>query len=341
MTFFFRPEPAEKRGTLPPGMKIRSPVRGLTPCRGPRSATANLPNPVKLTSPPVREHVGDRVEHRVDRGRRLLLAPDPLVAREHIQELSLRHVDSSSGLGVGGEPNTGPGAKSRACARRVTSATGRLRSTRSAGVAGAGLPRLAARGGPPTSITCAAASNSALPASVVARRSRASARRGSRPGRRACACAGGGAGTRPPRRRSPRRASSRTRCGFGGTSASLAARLAQHGAQVEQHQRREHEALGRPPPRSARRGGRRTPRRRRSRRGRAPPARLGRVGRVEQLARRPPQASGPSPVAASTSPFGIEDRAAAHLGRDLLQIGDGLAADPRGSARLASVIRSK
>ena len=31
LTCFFRPEPAEKRGTLPPGMKIRSPVRGLTP----------------------------------------------------------------------------------------------------------------------------------------------------------------------------------------------------------------------------------------------------------------------------------------------------------------------
>src|SRR4051794_14858594 len=52
LTFFFSPEPAEKRGTLPPGMKIRSPVRGFTPCRGPRSATANLPKPVKLTSPP-------------------------------------------------------------------------------------------------------------------------------------------------------------------------------------------------------------------------------------------------------------------------------------------------
>src|SRR5262249_34213155 len=51
-TFFFRPEPAEKRGTLPPGMKMRSPVRGLPPCRGPRSATPNLPNPVKFTSPP-------------------------------------------------------------------------------------------------------------------------------------------------------------------------------------------------------------------------------------------------------------------------------------------------
>src|SRR5690242_7482353 len=33
-------------------MVIRSPVRGLTPCRGPRSATLNFPKPVKLTSPP-------------------------------------------------------------------------------------------------------------------------------------------------------------------------------------------------------------------------------------------------------------------------------------------------
>jgi hypothetical protein len=52
LTVFFRPDPAEKRGTLLAGMKIRSPVRGFTPWRGPRSATANLPKPVKLTSPP-------------------------------------------------------------------------------------------------------------------------------------------------------------------------------------------------------------------------------------------------------------------------------------------------
>ncbi len=52
LTFFLSPEPAEKRGTFPPGMKIRSPVRGFTPWRGPRSATANLPKPVKFTSPP-------------------------------------------------------------------------------------------------------------------------------------------------------------------------------------------------------------------------------------------------------------------------------------------------
>jgi hypothetical protein len=31
LTFFFRAEPAEKRGTLPPAMVMRSPVRGFTP----------------------------------------------------------------------------------------------------------------------------------------------------------------------------------------------------------------------------------------------------------------------------------------------------------------------
>ena len=53
LTLDFSAEPAEKRGTLPPGIVIRSPVRGLTPWRGPRSATWNLPKPVKLTSPPL------------------------------------------------------------------------------------------------------------------------------------------------------------------------------------------------------------------------------------------------------------------------------------------------
>ena len=41
-----------KRGTFPPLMVIRSRVRGLTPWRSPRSATWNLPKPVKLISPP-------------------------------------------------------------------------------------------------------------------------------------------------------------------------------------------------------------------------------------------------------------------------------------------------
>ncbi len=39
LTLAFSADPAEKRGTLPPGIVIRSPVRGLTPWRGPRSAT--------------------------------------------------------------------------------------------------------------------------------------------------------------------------------------------------------------------------------------------------------------------------------------------------------------
>ena len=39
LTDFFSAEPAEKRGTLPPAMVIRSPVRGFTPWRALRSAT--------------------------------------------------------------------------------------------------------------------------------------------------------------------------------------------------------------------------------------------------------------------------------------------------------------
>lgn len=31
LTFFLRADPAEKRGTLPPAMVMRSPVRGFTP----------------------------------------------------------------------------------------------------------------------------------------------------------------------------------------------------------------------------------------------------------------------------------------------------------------------
>ncbi len=54
LTFDFRPAPAENFGTLPPAIVMRSPVRGLTPCRGPRSATLNLPKPEKLISPPPR-----------------------------------------------------------------------------------------------------------------------------------------------------------------------------------------------------------------------------------------------------------------------------------------------
>jgi hypothetical protein len=47
-----RAEPALNRGTLLAAIWIRSPVCGLTPWRAPRSATVNLPKPVKLTSPP-------------------------------------------------------------------------------------------------------------------------------------------------------------------------------------------------------------------------------------------------------------------------------------------------
>ena len=52
LTAFLRPEPAVKRGTLLAAIVIVSPVRGLRPSRAPRSATWNLPKPVKLTSSP-------------------------------------------------------------------------------------------------------------------------------------------------------------------------------------------------------------------------------------------------------------------------------------------------
>jgi hypothetical protein len=45
----FSPAPAENLGTRPPAIVIRSPVRGLTPWRGLRTATLNFPKPVKLT----------------------------------------------------------------------------------------------------------------------------------------------------------------------------------------------------------------------------------------------------------------------------------------------------
>src|SRR6478609_7516047 len=52
LTRVFNPAPAENLGTRPPAIVIRSPVRGLTPWRGPRTATLNLPKPVKLTESP-------------------------------------------------------------------------------------------------------------------------------------------------------------------------------------------------------------------------------------------------------------------------------------------------
>src|SRR2546423_397964 len=52
LTAFLSAEPALKRGTRLAAIWIRSPVWGFTPWRAPRSATLNLPKPVKLTSPP-------------------------------------------------------------------------------------------------------------------------------------------------------------------------------------------------------------------------------------------------------------------------------------------------
>ena len=86
-----RPAPAENFGTLPPGIVIRSPVRGLTPWRGPRSLTLNLPNPVKLTSSPDFSDVDDVVENRLDGVGGVLLAADALVVGDAVDELCLGH----------------------------------------------------------------------------------------------------------------------------------------------------------------------------------------------------------------------------------------------------------
>jgi hypothetical protein len=52
LTFDFKLAPAENFGTRLAGIVIRSPVRGLTPFRGPRSTTWNFPKPGKFTSSP-------------------------------------------------------------------------------------------------------------------------------------------------------------------------------------------------------------------------------------------------------------------------------------------------
>ena len=93
LTFDLSPAPAENFGDLPPGMVIRSPVRGLTPWRGPRSVTWNLPKPVKLTSSPLAERVGDPVEHRLDGLGRLLLAAH--LAGHPVDEVRLGHLIAS------------------------------------------------------------------------------------------------------------------------------------------------------------------------------------------------------------------------------------------------------
>ena len=92
------PAPAENFGTRPPAIVIRSPVRGLTPWRGPRSATLNLPKPVKLISPPPVSVFGDPVEDGFDGVAGGLLAVE--VAGDAFDELSLGHC-LPPGLGLG------------------------------------------------------------------------------------------------------------------------------------------------------------------------------------------------------------------------------------------------
>ena len=93
LTAFLRPEPAVKRGTLLAEMVIVSPVRGLRPSRAPRSATWNLPNPVKLTSSPEPRAVSIELMHRVDGSAGVLLAEAGLLGNL-VDELVLRHASS-------------------------------------------------------------------------------------------------------------------------------------------------------------------------------------------------------------------------------------------------------
>ena len=113
LTLVFSAEPAEKRGTLPPGIVIRSPVRGLTPWRGPRSATWNLPKPVKLTSPPPLSVsvIASSTASTASLAR--FLAAQPLVACKLVQKLSLCHVEAPPSwvVEIGPQSNSGDGRK--------------------------------------------------------------------------------------------------------------------------------------------------------------------------------------------------------------------------------------
>jgi hypothetical protein len=92
--------PAENLGTRPPAIVIRSPVRGFTPWRGPRSATLNLPKPVKLTLSP-RASAEEIVSMTVLMfSLAAFLLPIRPSAREQVDELSLGQGSSSRGPGA-------------------------------------------------------------------------------------------------------------------------------------------------------------------------------------------------------------------------------------------------
>jgi hypothetical protein len=66
----------------------------LTPCRG-ALGDVELRNPVKFASPAA-QNACDRVEDGIDSLASCLLAAEPLIVGESVQELSFGHVESSS-----------------------------------------------------------------------------------------------------------------------------------------------------------------------------------------------------------------------------------------------------
>ena len=96
-------EPAVKRGTFPPLMVIRSRVRGLTPWRSPRSATWNLPKPVKLMSPPDLR-VSVIVPSTDSTASVASFLERPVRFGDLVDELLLRHASPFIGGQIGAQP---------------------------------------------------------------------------------------------------------------------------------------------------------------------------------------------------------------------------------------------
>ena len=88
--------PAENFGTVAAGIcTFWVGLRGLTPCARRALWVVNLPKPVKATSSPPLQRVGDRVEERVDGFRRVALREACLVG-DLVDELLFCHVHPPS-----------------------------------------------------------------------------------------------------------------------------------------------------------------------------------------------------------------------------------------------------
>ena len=289
LTAFLRPEPAVKRGTRLAAIVIVSPVRGLRPSRAPRSATWNLPKPVKLTSSPPLSDVLDRADDRVDGVVGVLLGQTARLTRP------CRRIPTSSWLLLCRRGGQFP-ARDRGFGE-ANSAFGRLRGLSSSIPANCGFFRLSQTSEPRW-------------AAEISRRPHLGA--APRGGRRAPACAARRArrtttrGSRRARRRAKEALTAPTGRACAGASRdvpALAGEVGEHDPEVEAHERGEREAAAHEHDRVAvasgprRRCARRSRPRARRRRARRPaaraPARPGgrarRAGSRRATARRPPR----------------------------------------------------